>query len=44
MNIDHIELLKALKGEKEPTDAQGREAVNEQRGRSRDAGTTGRRR
>ena len=43
MNIDHTELLKALKGEKEPPDAQGREAVNERRERSRDAGTTGKR-
>lgn len=43
MNIDHTELLKALKGEKEPMDAQGREAVNEHREWPRDAGTTGRR-
>ena len=43
MNIDHIELLKALKGEKEPMDAQGREAVNEHREWLRDTGTTGKR-
>ena len=39
MNIDHIELLKALKGEKEPMDAQRREAVNEHREWPRDADT-----
>ena len=43
MNIDHTELLKALKGEKEPPDAQGCEAVNERRERPRGAGTTGKR-